>query len=238
MKVLIRVLALGALAFLVGCGGGSSNTTTGAQSQCQSGYGFSTQYNQCLPQSNCPAGQGFYNNSCVATTGTTTGTTTGAACADGQINTTQYGCLARANCQLGMAFSTQTNSCVQGSQYGNCVAGDVYSTNFGCIPQAGCQANTGMSPQGCVPAMNTTTGYNTYPGQQGYPGTGGYYPGQQQQGACAQGTFNTVYGCLPQGPCQYGQVLYNNQCFYLVNQNQGGGYTNNGGGFFGFQIRL
>jgi len=235
MKVLNRLLALGVLAFLAACGG-SSSTAANPATSCAAGSIYSSQYGSCLPQGNCQSGYGMYQNQCVA--GTTTGVSS-AVCSDGQAST-QYGCMTRANCQPGTAYyagATQgSNQCVPMTPTGSCTGADVYSAQYGCVPQTGCGMGMGMSIAGCVAATNTTN--------YGQPGTGGYNPGYPGGGnggynnggmnSCPAGTYYTVAGCLSQGPCMSGQVIYNNQCYYLVQQG-GGGY---GGGGSGFQIHF
>lgn len=59
-----------AVFLLTACGKDDEKTVaTAASTTCQAGYGYNASYG-CLPQSYCPAGQGLYQNTCVAATPT------------------------------------------------------------------------------------------------------------------------------------------------------------------------
>ena len=88
-------------------------------------------------------------------------------------------------------------------------------TQFGCLYQGSCPMGYAVYNNSCVPSVNNG-GYNN----------GGYNNGGYNNG-CPAGSFNTVYGCLPQANCPNGQVLYQNRCYTLI-QNNGFNY---GAGF-------
>jgi hypothetical protein len=216
MKILKRAFALSLLGLLAACGGGSDTANTTGASQCQSGYTYTTQ------------------SGCVL--GTATGAY-GTVCSDGQLNSTTYGCMARANCQAGFGLptsGTNNNSCQPASQTGSCSGADVYSPLYGCIPQAGCGSGQGSYNGSCTAAYNSSNQYNNNGGYQGPGGAGGYFPGNNNNGGnnCPVNTYNTVAGCLSQGPCNPGQVLYQNQCLNLIAPGS------NGGGGIGFHFHL
>jgi len=55
------------------------------------------------------------------------------------------------------------------------------------------------------------TGYTYYNGTCTYTGNG-YNYNNTGYNSCQAGTFQTQYGCLPQGNCQAGQASYNGSC--------------------------
>jgi len=208
-------LIAGIALILSACGGDSANTSNAMT--CPTGQVRTTSYG-CQPQGQmaCPAGQvSTMSYGCV--TGSVTGATT---CTTGYVST-QYGCMPQAGCQAG--YGMYNNQCIPATvnnMYGSCTAGYV-QTQYGCMPQAGCQAGYGMYNNQCIPATVNNTQYpynNGY--NNGYPYNNGYNNGMM---GCPAGSIMTQMGCLSQGPCPMGYVLYNNQCYRLIQNNYGTG---------------
>lgn len=106
-KTYLKMLALGLLSLgmstLVACNkdsGSSGSPAPAAAAACGSGYVQHASYG-CLPQSNCPANYGMYQNQCIVLTASTTTCTVGSVQVNGQ-------CLPQGNCPAGYAFNGST----------------------------------------------------------------------------------------------------------------------------------
>ena len=117
MKTLLNgILALISVATIVSCGsnggGGNNNATQTAVTpgSCVAGQVYNTTYG-CLPQNNCPAGYGSYNNTCVQGTVGGYGGNGYGNCPAGQIYSPTYStCLPVNNCSQG--YGWYGSSCV------------------------------------------------------------------------------------------------------------------------------
>ncbi len=98
-------------------------------------------------------------------------------------------------------------------------AGYLNDSRYGCIPIGACQTSNG-------------------PGYASYNNTCVLVQvanvGVPNQGACAAGSLNSQYGCLPQGSCMQGSAMYNGACIYVgINNNfSGNGYSYQNGYFY------
>lgn len=161
MNLARLVLGAGMLLTLVNCNkssdsGTANSSVVNTQNLCGAGY-VNSQYG-CIPQGNCPAGQGMYQNMCIQAT------VTNQTCQAGYLYSSQYNqCLQQGGCQAG--FAIYNNQCVYvGYNVGNtnntmscqgsCPVGQVQTQN-GCLPQGACKPCYGYSNNGwCYPSLN------------------------------------------------------------------------------------
>jgi hypothetical protein len=211
MKVFKNFLATGTLFLgmiftLAGCGKDNSSDTNAAATAANTcGCPVGQVYTQmgCATQSSCPAGQGFIAGGCYPT----------AACN----NTT--------------AGYPNTNNGYPNTGYPNngypnqnaCTIPGQAMTQMGCGTIQNCPANsnTAMVNGTCQPIVQNGNPNGGFPNNgnpnTGYPNNG--YPYNGQNGGsmnCGPGMIATVVGCLSRGPCNIGQVYFQNQCFNLV----------------------
>jgi hypothetical protein len=103
-------------------------------------------------------------------------------------------------------------------------------TNAGCLPRSQCQNGLVLFNNSCMTVsqvnniVSPNSGYNN-----GY--NNNYNNGYNN--TCPTGSYQTNYGCLQQGNCPSGQVLYQNNCYTLI-QNS---YSYNAGAGFQFYLR-
>jgi len=149
-QVLLMVLSFASIATFQGCGNNSTvpvipynSASTAYGNSCGTGYVYSTY--GCLPQGNCQAGFGLYNNTCVQGS---TGPVANNSCGYGNILSTTYGCIPQGGCPTG--YGLYNNACVYASSLVNgssptCNAGYVHTVN-GCLVQGPCQSGYGFDP--------------------------------------------------------------------------------------------
>jgi hypothetical protein len=111
-----------------------------------------------------------------------------------------------------------------------CQAGYVM-TQDGCLPQGSCPAGEGQVTQG---AGGYNGGYGGYNGSYGGYNGSGCLPQVSigTNGNCSGGAYySNNYGCLAQGGCPYGELMYNGTCMMMNNLSLSG---IGGGGNFGY----
>lgn len=207
-RALMVVVGFAGTPLLVSCGSttppAAANVPGVSAASCVAGQVYSPQYG-CLAQSNCPAGEGLYNNQCVLLTATSNGTT---VCSAGLVST-QYGCLPQGNCPAGLG--SYNGQCVYAGiptgagtgAPGTCTVGQVWS-QYGCLSQGTCTNGYALYNGSCTAITASSGGYNGYNGYNGYGGgyagyggytgyNGGYggYPGAGYAGYTP--SFNPGY---------------------------------------------
>jgi hypothetical protein len=183
-NLLMSAATVVTMSFAIGCGNNSKKSSpppppapVPVAANCPAGQLRHPNYG-CIPQGQCQANYGYYQNQCIPMTGT------GTSCPGGQVPINGVGCVPQGSCPQNYGF--YNNQCMAGNiatlpqngyQYGAnaCPGGQIY-TFYGCLPTNGCQNNQGMYGSQCVPALTignngVPNGYNGY-----YFSNYNYYP--------------------------------------------------------------
>ena len=145
---------------------------------------------------------------------TTTTVTTASTCSAGYVYNSTYGCLPQSTCPAG--YGMYNNSCVAGTATSStCASGYVYSAQYGCLAQSSCASGYAMYNNQCI--YIGTTSANICPAGFVLSNNMCVISGSTTftsycQGACAAGSVQTAYGCLPQNSCATCYGYMNHYC--------------------------